>query len=192
MFPRCNPTLHVVTHPRADRGKDSTPPAKEEVLEMSKMLEVDSSFVKETSRNLTLAHRSGPAPSRQRAWDFTAERSAEAKSHHLPIPMYSNTLEFQAPSGASNPFPSPGCRGLIAIFPRPSIQQMPPHNINIRRRQASSQDLDLTFRNALKNIRQLPIGIQRAKHMLLRVFQHEAITHRRRLRIHTADRLRHG
>ena len=37
--------------PRADRGKNSTPPAREEVLEMSKMLEVDSSFTKEASRN---------------------------------------------------------------------------------------------------------------------------------------------
>ena len=37
--------------PRADRRKNSTPPAREEVLEMSKMLEVDSSFTKEASRN---------------------------------------------------------------------------------------------------------------------------------------------
>ena len=51
MSPRCSPTFHVVTHPRADRGKDSTPPAREEVLEMSKMLEVDSRSVKEPSRN---------------------------------------------------------------------------------------------------------------------------------------------
>ena len=108
-----------------------------------------------------------------------------------PVSTYfiAASIEFQAPSGASHPFPSPGCRGLIAIFPRPSIQQMPPHNINVRRQQASSQDLDLTFRNALKNLRQLPIRIQRAEHMMVRVLQHETITHRRRLCIHAADGL---
>ena len=44
--------------------------------------------------------------------------------------------------------------------------------------------------NALQHLRQLPIGIQRAEHMTVRVLQHEAIAHLRRLRIHAANGLR--
>lgn len=87
------------------------------------------------------------------------------KYFRIPIPRPASLLS-----------PSQGNRGLIAIFPRPSIRQTSPKvYVNVRCRQTSSQNLDLILWNALKNLRQLPIGIQRAEHMMVRVLQHETI-----------------
>ena len=94
--------------PRADRGKDSTLPTREEVLKKLKMLEIDSSFVKEPSRNRD-TRPSGRAQSRQVSMrspreSFYSRRGGRTQSQTC-VGFHCGTLRGEIPPACPPPAP---------------------------------------------------------------------------------------
>ena len=94
--------------PRADRGKDSTLPTREEVLKKLKMLEIDSSFVKEPSRNRD-TRPSGRAQSRQVSLRSPRETFSSRRGRRTQSPtcvgFHCGTLRGEIPPACPPPAP---------------------------------------------------------------------------------------